>query len=46
MYFNSVSVCSSTEENVVNRPISETVKSEVSLPLIAAECVGTGNLST
>lgn len=29
-------------KDVENRPIMETVKSWVSLPLISAECVGTG----
>lgn len=34
------------KKSVENRPITETVKSEVSLHLISAECVGTGSLST
>lgn len=32
-------------KNVKKTPITETVKSEVSLPLMSAECVGTGSLS-
>lgn len=33
-------------KNVENRPITETVKSEVSLSLISTECMGTGSLGT
>lgn len=33
-------------KNVENRPITKTVKSEVSLSLISAECVGMGSLGT
>lgn len=32
-------------KNVEKRPITERVKSEVSLPLMSAECAGTGSLS-